>query len=70
MLSLLRRKLLAVNVTRNKMARRSLGYRVAYGKPKKKAPVAGGLVNFGVKVVQVVYLRPPAWGFRKGSGKK
>jgi hypothetical protein len=50
--------------------KRSLLERVAYGKPKRKAPVAGGLVNFGVKVFQVTTVRPPLYGFKKGRGKK
>lgn len=52
------------------MAKRSLANRLAYGKPKKDAPVAPGLVNFGVKVFQVTTFRPPVYGFRKGRGKK
>ena len=52
------------------MARMNLANRLAYGKPKKKAPVVGGLVNFGVKVVQVTTFRPPVYGYRKGQGRK
>ena len=44
--------------------------RVAYGKLKKRVGIVDGLSDFGVKVVQVVYLRPPGYGYKKGRGKK
>lgn len=47
--------------------------KVAYGKPKN-VKGAGKLLNtgslIGTRIVQYVYLRPPAIGYRAATGKK
>lgn len=46
--------------------------KIAYGKPKEIKGV-GGLINtgsrIGTRIVQLVYFRPPLFGYRKGRGR-
>ena len=46
--------------------------RAAYGRSKKNtgSKIIDGVSNFGVSVVQVVYLRSGAYGYKKGRGRK
>lgn len=47
--------------------------KAAYGKPVAK-PKAGGLIDagsrIGTRIVQLVYLRPPAYGYRVATKRK
>ena len=44
--------------------------KAAYGRVKGKPGVLNTGANVGVKIVQLVYLRPGIWGYDKARGKK